>query len=83
MSRLIHGARLSITVGLAATTLNLVVAVLIGRISGFLGGKVDLAVQRLVDAWIAFPGLLLLLTIMSIVGQGLLRIILVGDRRWG
>ena len=83
MSRLIHGARLSITVGLAATTLNLVVAVLIGRISGFLGGKVDLAVQRLVDAWIAFPGLLLLLTIMSIVGQGLIRIILVGDRRWG
>ena len=77
LSRLIHGARLSITVGLATTTLNLVVAVLIGRISGFLGGKVDLAVQRLVDAWIAFPGLLLLLTIMSIVGRGLPQIIVV------
>ena len=38
-SRLIHGARLSLTVGLAATTLNIVVAVLIGGISGFLGGK--------------------------------------------
>ncbi len=37
----------------------------------------DLAVQRFVDAWIAFPGLLLLLTIMSVVGQGLLQIILV------
>ena len=77
LSRLIFGARLSLTVGLAATALNVVVAVLIGGISGFLGGKLDLAVQRFVDAWMAFPGLLLLLTIMSIVGSGLLQIIVV------
>ena len=77
LSRLIHGARLSIVVGIAATSLNVVVAVLIGGISGFLGGKLDLAVQRFVDAWMAFPGLLLLLTVMSIVGQGLLQIIVV------
>ena len=43
----------------------------------FLGGKLDLAVQRFVDAWMAFPGLLLLLTIMSVVGQGILQIIVV------
>ncbi len=77
LSRLIYGARVSLTVGLAATTLNVVVAVLIGGISGFVGGKVDLAVQRFVDAWMAFPGLLLLLTIMSVVERGLLQIILV------
>ena len=77
MSRLIHGARLSLTVGLAATALNVVVAVLLGGTSGFLGGKLDLVVQRFVDAWMAFPGLLLLLTIMSIVGKGLPQIILV------
>ena len=77
LSRLIYGARLSIVVGLAATALNVVVAVLIGGISGFFGGKLDLAVQRFVDAWMAFPGLLLLLTIMSIVGQGLPQIIVV------
>ena len=63
--------------GLAATALNVIVAVLIGGTSGFLGGKVDLAVQRFVDAWMAFPGLLLLLTIMSIVGPGVLQIIVV------
>ena len=57
--------------------LIVVVAVLIGGISGFIGGKPDLVVQRFVDAWMAFPGLLLLLTIMSIAGQGLLQIILV------
>ena len=77
LSRLIVGARISMLVGLTATTLNLVVAVLIGGISGFLGGKVDLVVQRFIDAWMAFPGLLLLLTIMSIVGRGLPQIIVV------
>ena len=77
LSRILYGARISLLVGLAATTLNVVVAVLIGGVSGFLGGKLDLVVQRFVDAWMAFPGLLILLTIMSIAGQGLLQIILV------
>ena len=77
LSRIIYGARLSIVVGLAATTLNVVVAVLIGGISGFLGGKLDLAVQRFVDAWVCYPGLLLLLTVLSIVGRGVPQIIVV------
>ena len=77
LSRLIIGARISVLIGLAATALNVVVAVLVGGISGYLGGKLDLAVQRFVDGWMAFPGLLLLLTILSIVGEGLLQIIVV------
>ncbi len=77
LSRLIYGARISLLVGLAATALNVVVAVLIGGTSGFLGGKFDIVVQRFVDAWMAFPGLLLLLTIMSIAGRGLPQMILV------
>ena len=77
LSRLIVGARLSLVVGLSATMLIVVVAVLIGGISGFIGGKLDLVVQRFVDAWMAFPGLLILLTVMSIVGRGLPQIIVV------
>ena len=77
LSRLLFGAQISLTVGLAATTVNVVVAVLIGGTSGFFGGRLDLAVQRFVDAWMAFPGLLLLLTIMSLVGRGLPQIIVV------
>ena len=77
LSRNIHGARVSMFVGLLATSLNVLVAVLIGGTAGFFGGKLDLVVQRFVDAWMAFPGLLLLLTIMSLVGQGLLQLILV------
>ncbi len=77
LSRLIFGARVSMLVGLTVTTISVVISSLIGGVSGFLGGKSDLVVQRFVDAWIAFPGLLLLLTIMSIVGKGLPQIILV------
>ena len=77
LSRLIVGARLSLAVGLSATAVSVVVAVLIGGASGFFGGKLDLVVQRFVDAWIAFPGLLILLTVMSITGRGVLQIILV------
>ncbi len=77
LSRLVFGAQISLAVGLAATTINVVVAVLIGGTSGFFGGRLDLAVQRFVDAWMAFPGLLLLLTIMSLVGRGLPQIIVV------
>ena len=55
----------------------LTVAVLVGGTSGFVGGRLDLVVQRVVDAWMAFPGLLLLLTVMSIVGRGMVQIIVV------
>ena len=103
LTRLIYGARVSLTVGLAATVINVVVAMLIGGMSGFLGGMavsdlsmpgylpgllirlnhaivgrgMDLAVQRFVDAWVSIPGLLILLTIMSIVGRGMAQIIVV------
>ena len=77
LSRLIFGAQISLTVGLAATAVNVVVALLIGGPSGFFGGRLDLAAQRFVDAWMAFPGLLLLLTIMSLVGRGVPQIIVV------
>ena len=77
LSRLVHGARVSMIVGLAGTTVNIVVAAIIGIPSGYFGGKFDIIGQRFVDAWIAFPSLIILLTIMSIVGRGMLQIILV------
>ena len=77
LSRIIFGARVSLLVGLTVTTISVVISSLIGGISGFFGGKLDLVVQRFVDTWIVFPGLLLLLTVMSIVGRGLPQIILV------
>ena len=77
LSRLIFGARISVLVGLTVTTISIVISTLIGGVSGFVGGRFDLVVQRFVDAWMAFPGLLLLLTMIAVFGKGLLQIILV------
>ena len=77
LTRIIYGAQVSMVVGLSATAIGLVVALSIGLFSGFLGGKFDLIVQRFVDAWLTFPWLFIVLTIMSILGQGILQMILV------
>jgi len=76
-SRIIYGAQISVIIGLAASAINVVLATTIGIISGFIGGKTDIIIQRFVDAWYAFPSLLLLITIMSIAGKGVPQIILV------
>ena len=76
-SRIIHGARISIYVGLGASFLSAFGATIIGLISGFIGGKTDVIIQRFVDAWMCFPGLVIFLTVLSIVGPGLVQVILV------
>ena len=77
LTRLIYGARISMIVGLGATSVTVVCAGIIGVPSGYFGGKLDITLQRFVDAWLSFPSLLILLTIMSIVGRGMLQIVLV------
>ncbi|MCE2457851.1 MAG: ABC transporter permease [Dehalococcoidia bacterium] len=77
LTRLIYGARISMVVGVAGTSVTVIIASIIGVPSGFFGGKYDIIVQRFVDAFLAFPGLLILLTVLSIVGPGILQIILV------
>ena len=56
LSRLMYGARISLLVGLAVTIISVGLSTLIGGISGFLGGKFDLLLQRFCDAWDTFPG---------------------------
>lgn len=77
LSRMIFGARISVLVGLCAATIDIVIATLIGLLSGFIGGKTDMVIQRFVDAWMCFPGLVIILTIMSILGPGLIQVIIV------
>ena len=77
LSRLIYGARVSMIIGVCATTLSEGIATIIGVISGYFGGKLDLIIQRFVDAWMSIPGFILLMTVMSIVGAGLMQLILI------
>ena len=76
-SRLVHGARVSIFVALGSVALGSILASFIGITSGYLGGKYDTVVQRLVDAWMSIPPLLLLLFVMSILGPSALNVTLV------
>lgn len=75
LSRCIYGAQLSVIIGLSAATLATVISALIGIVSGYFGGKVDLAIQRVVDAWMIFPELVVLIVVVSVVGTGMVPII--------
>jgi peptide/nickel transport system permease protein len=77
LSRIIYGARLSMIVGLIATAINTVISAGIGITSAILGGTFDLLVQRIVDAWVCFPTLIVLITLMAIIGPGLVQLLLV------
>ena len=77
LSRIIYGARISIIIGLSAAGISAVVGAIIGLTSGYIGGKLDLTVQRFVDAWICFPMLILYLTLMAVIGSGMIQLILV------
>ncbi len=77
LSRVIYATRVSLTVSLGAAALGTFLGTLIGVTSAFFGGRYDLGVQRFVDAWEAFPGLLLLLTVMSLLGPGLFNVMAV------
>jgi ABC-type dipeptide/oligopeptide/nickel transport system permease subunit len=70
-SRIVHGARLSLAEGLFAVGLAMVAGVPLGLLSGYAGGRTDVLVMRLIDVLLAFPGVLLAVVIISILGPGL------------
>lgn len=76
LSRIIYGARVSMAVGFGGVALGLAGATLVGLLSGYFGGRVDILVQRVVDAFMCFPLLLVALTIMALLGPGLVNVIL-------
>jgi peptide/nickel transport system permease protein len=77
LSRIIYGARISMYVGLGVAALGTVLCTIIGGVSGFFGGQVDLIIQRFVDAVMCFPGLVIILTVIAVIGPGLIQVILV------
>jgi peptide/nickel transport system permease protein len=75
-SRIIWGARISLFVGFASVAIATTAAALLGVSSAYFGGWFDTIAQRFVDAMQAFPGLILILTIMALLGTGILNVIL-------
>lgn len=77
MSRLIYGARQSLTLAVGAVLIAQVLAVAVGVTSGYVGGLFDLVVQRVIDIWIALPGLLFLIFVIGTIGGSLAVVLIV------
>lgn len=71
LSRLIVGARVSLIVGLVATSISLVFGVLLGAIAGYVGGYVDNIIMRIMDVLLALPGILLAIAIVAALGPNI------------
>jgi dipeptide transport system permease protein len=71
LSRLIHGARVSMAVGVVVIALGLLVGVVLGLFAGFFPGPVDIAIMRAMDTLLAMPALLLAIVVVAILGPGL------------
>src|SRR5437773_1970490 len=83
LSRMIYGARVSMLVGLGAQIIVVSIGVPIGALSGFVGGRTDLLLTRFIDVMYAFPRLLFVILVMSMLGAGLMNIfIAIGLTGW-
>ena len=76
LSRLIYGARTSMTVGITIQFFALLIGVPLGGLAGYLGGKVDYVISRLIDIMTAFPGLIFAILVISLLGGGMWKVIL-------
>ena len=76
-SRVIYGARVSLTVGVAAMAMTVAIGVMVGLMSGFFGGAVDFVLMRLTDVMLALPALLLAMAVVAVLRPSLFSILLV------
>ncbi|MGZ9585616.1 oligopeptide ABC transporter permease [Paenibacillus marinisediminis] len=76
-TRLIYAARVSLSVGIGAVAISAVIGTILGLLSGYFGGWVDHVIMRITDVFMSFPYIMLILVVASIVGPGLLNIILI------
>lgn len=76
LTRVVYGGRISLVIGAMAVGISGAIGVPLGILSGYYGGFVDGVIQRIVDVMLAFPGFLLALTLISILGVGLLNVVI-------
>ena len=73
-SRLIYGARISLTIAIIAVTCSAIIGTIVGLVSGYFGGWIDLLLMRLTDIFLGFPPLLLVLAVVAVLGPGLFNV---------
>ena len=75
LSRVIHGSRISMYVGIASVLIGITLGTIIGIISAYVGGIVDLTIQRIVDALMAFPAIIMALGLTAVLGSSVNNIV--------
>jgi peptide/nickel transport system permease protein len=75
-SRVVYGARFSLLIGVVAVSVGVSIGLVLGAFSGFLGGKVDTVIMRLMDIMLSIPGLLMAIGIAAMLGPGLFSIMI-------
>jgi peptide/nickel transport system permease protein len=76
LARLLSGARISLLVGLAVVSVSSVVGMILGSMAGYFGGAVDDVISRVVDVLMAFPGILLAIALVAVLGPSLTNVVL-------
>jgi peptide/nickel transport system permease protein len=76
LARLLEGARISLIVGLAVVSVSSTVGILFGSIAGYFGGRVDDVISRAIDILMAFPGILLAIALVAVLGPSLVNVVL-------
>ena len=76
LSRVLAGARISLLVGLVVVSISSAVGILVGAIAGYFGGRVDEALSRIIDVLLAFPGLLLAIAMVAVLGPSLSNVVI-------
>jgi peptide/nickel transport system permease protein len=76
LARLMQGARISLLVGLAVVSVSSTVGMLFGSIAGYFGGRTDDAISRVIDVLMAFPGILLAIALVAVLGPSLTNVVL-------
>jgi peptide/nickel transport system permease protein len=76
LARVLNGARISLLVGTVVVGVSATVGMAAGAIAGYLGGRIDQAVGRLIDVLMAFPGLLLAIALVAVLGPSLVNVVL-------
>lgn len=77
LSRLIYASRISLAIGFGSVAIYVAIGTVVGAISGYYGGKVDMIINRIIDVFMSFPHLMVILVLVTIIGPGLGNIIFV------
>ena len=76
-ARLVYGSRVSLAVGLVSVSISLAITLVLGTLSGYYGGVVDMLIMRITDIMMVFPGLVLIIALVSVIGPSILNVMAV------